>query len=393
MADWQDSSLTLFGRSDFRDNRTVFGIRLQDRMAHVYIVGKTGTGKTTFLETMIRQDLAKGYGVAVIDPHGDLFERVRTQVPASRWPHTLVFDVPSPDCELTFNPFEAIAPGHRPLAASAMLEIMKRLWPSYWGPRLEHLLRYAFFALLETPGSVMADVLRILLDDPYRRRVAQRLTNEPVRTYWLHDYEEYPKRFRAEMISPIESKIGAFLAHPTLQRVLSAPNSSVNLRTLMDSGGVLLVNVSKGRLGEDASALLGGLMVSSMGIAALTRADQPESSRRPFFVHVDEFQSFTTLSLASMLSELRKYRLGMTLAHQYLAQLEPDVREAVFGNAGTIVCFRVGAPDARVLAAEFTPEFEARDLTRLPNYHFYLKLMYRGAPSRPFSGETLQPFP
>lgn len=387
-----DSRLALFGRSNFRGDRRVFGIKQADRRAHMYVVGKTGTGKSTLLETLIRQDLGAPNGLALLDPHGDLAGRVIPRVPASRWDDLVLFDVPDPKSPITFNPLAKVEPDKQPVAAAAMLEVMRKLWPTFWGPRMEHLLRNAFLALMERPEAVLKDVLQLLDDDGFRKEVASGLRNVQVREFWLSEYAEYPKRMRAEAISPIQSKIGAFLADPVLYRIFSSPTSSFDPREILDHGAVLVVNLSKGRLGGDSASLLGSLLVSRLGIAALGRAEVPEQDRRDFFMFLDEFQSYTTLSLASMLSELRKYRLGMVLAHQYLAQLDPQIREAVFGNVGTLVAFRVGSEDARILERDVAPEFAALDLMRVPNHHFFVKLMVDGAPTSPFTGETIEPY-
>lgn len=382
-------SIALFGRTNFHGDNRIFGIRDADRLAHMYAIGKTGTGKSTLLETLIRHDIRAGNGLALLDPHGDLVGKVRTAIPESRRADVINFDVPDHSQNLTFNPLERVAPAKRPFAASALLEVFKKVWPAFWGPRSEHILRNALLALLEQPEATLADVLRLFDEKDYRQRAAERVLNSQVRRFWLKEYEGYPARFRAEAIAPIQNKVGAFLADPVLNRILTAPRSSFDLRRLMDDGKILLVNVAKGRLGEDTAALLGALLVSMIGVTGLSRADTSEDARRPFFVYLDEFQTFTTLSLANMLSELRKYGLGMILAHQYLSQLDPTMRDAILGNVGTLVCFRIGALDADLIRAEFAPEVSGLDLTRLPNYQVYLKLMVSGVITSPFSAETL----
>jgi hypothetical protein len=274
--------------------------------------------------------------------------------------------------------------------ASGILETFKKLWNDSWGPRLEHILRNAILALLEEPGATMADILRLLDDRVYRRRVAESVANARVHDFWAREFESYPERFRAEAIAPVQNKVGAFLADPVLQGILTHPESSFDLRHVMDEGKLLLVNLAKGRIGEDAAMLLGALLVSGIGVAALSRADQPEDTRRPFFLYLDEFQSFTTLSLATMLAELRKYGVGLVLAHQYLAQLEEELQDAILGNVGTTIAFRVGPADAEILEKEFWPEFRRSDLVALPNYEIYVRLMIDGRVSRGFSAQTLK---
>jgi len=245
---------------------------------------------------------------------------------------------------------------------------------------------------LEQPEATLADVLRLLDDHAFRREVSSRVSNTQVRDFWLREYENYPLRLRAEAIAPIQNKVGAFLTDPLLNRILTQKRSDFDLRRVMDEGKILLVNLAKGKIGADASALLGALLVTKIGLAGLSRADAQEESRRDFYLYLDEFQNLATLSLANMLSELRKYRVNMILSHQYLSQLDPQVRDAILGNTGTIISFRLGLTDAEMLAGEFYPFFSARDLINLPNYHVYLKLMINGVVSQPFSGETLKPF-
>jgi hypothetical protein len=277
------------------------------------------------------------------------------------------------------------------MAASGMLEAFKKLWPDSWGPRLEHILRNALLALFELPEATLADVLRLLGDDKFREEAGGKLENPQVRDFWLGEFARYSQRFRGEAIAPIQNKVGAFLADPRLNRILTRPKSSFDLRRVMDEGRILLVNLSKGKIGEDGAALLGALLVAQMGVMGLARADMPEEDRRDFYLYLDEFQTFATPSLAMMLAELRKYRVNLILAHQYLGQLEPEVRDAILGNVGTMISFRIGVQDGLKVGQEFAPEFDVLDLTRLPNHQFVIKLMVDGLTSTPFSGETLGP--
>jgi Type IV secretion-system coupling protein DNA-binding domain len=356
----------------------------------MYLIGKTGTGKSTLLETMICQDMENGQGLALVDPHGDLVERVMARVPEHRKDDLIYFDVPDSGKAFGFNPLEGVPPGKRALAASGLLEVFKKLWADSWGPRLEHILRNALLALLDQPQATLADVLRLLTDGVYRKSVVAHVSSAQVRNFWLREYEGYPARFRQEAIAPIQNKVGAFLADPNLYRILTQPKSAFDLRGVMDEGKILLVNLAKGKIGGDSAYLLGALLVTSMGLAAFSRAETPEQDRKDFFLYLDEFQNFTTLSLANMLSELRKYRVGMVLAHQYLSQLDPQMRDAILGNVGTTISFRLGLPDAEILEKEFYPVFSANDLIKLPNYHIYLKMMIDGVVSEAFSGETLR---
>lgn len=387
----EKDSIAFFARADYHDKTRVFGIRRADRHAHMYVVGKTGGGKSTLIETLVRQDLESGCGLALLDPHGDLVERVVARVPKTRQRDVIYFNVPDRTRPLSFNPLERSFPFNQSLAVSGLLEVFKKIWSDSWGPRTEHVLRNALWALMEQRIATLADVLRLIDDKSFRKKVAQETANEQVRSFWLGEYERYSNAFRAVIVAPIQNKVGAFLADPILNRILTQRKSAFDLRQVMDQGKVLLVNLAKGKIGEDSAALLGALLVTKMGLAGLSRADTLETERRDFFMYLDEFHTFTTLSIATMLSELRKYRVGMLLAHQYLSQLDEKVRDAVLGNAGTIITFRLGAEDARVLSKEFSPEFSALDLTTLPNHHIYLKLMVKGSVSRPFSAVTLAP--
>jgi hypothetical protein len=384
-----DNRVTYFARTNFRNEQKTFGIKRADRRAHMYVIGKTGTGKSTLLETLIRQDMKNGEGLALLDPHGDLVEKVLAAIPNERKRDLIYFNVADSKNPLGFNPLESIPGEKRSLAASGLLDAFKKIWAESWGPRLEHILRNALLALLDQPQATLADVLRLLSDSDFRRAAALRVYNPHVRAFWLNEYENYPARLRAEAIAPIQNKVGAFLSNPILDRILSQAKSAFELRQVMDGGKILLINLAKGKIGEDASALLGALLVTKMGLAGLSRADVKEETRRDFYIYMDEFQNFATLSLANMLSELRKYRVNMILSHQYLTQLDLQVRDAILGNVGTVISFRLGLTDAEILAKEFYPVFSAKDLISLPNYHIYLRLMVDGMVSQPFSAETL----
>lgn len=262
------------------------------------------------------------------------------------------------------------------------------MWADAWGVRMEHILRNALFALLEQRNATLSDIGRLFTDRAYRKAVAATLSNEPVRLFWEKEFERYSFAYRADGVASIQNKIGAFLADPVMRRILTEPKEPISLRRIMDEGKVLLVNLGKGRIGEDSSALLGGLLVTTIGLAAYSRADMAPESRRDFFVYVDEFQSFTTLAVANMLSELRKYRVGLTMAHQYLHQLEPEIRHAVLGNAGTLVSFRLGAEDASYICRELLCRFTESDLQNLENQYMYIRLLIDGQPSKPFSANT-----
>jgi type IV secretory pathway TraG/TraD family ATPase VirD4 len=381
--------ITYFARTNFRGGGRLFGIRRADRLSHIYVIGKTGTGKSTLFETLMRQDLENGEGFALLDPHGDLFEKMNGAVPKVRRDSVITWDVTDPSSHIRFNPLSGVEPEKRSLAVAGLIAAFERQWHDSWGVRMEHVLRNTLFALLEAGRANLADIPRLLEVDNFRREVLSRVTNKQARTFFEREYETYAPSMRAQVIGPILNKVGAFLSDPILYRILVSPESSFDFRRLMDSGGVLLVNLSKGKIGEGPASLLGSLLVASIGLSGLSRAELPTDERRPFFVYLDEYQSFATLSLAGMLSELRKYGVGLILANQYLGQLSPEIRDAVLGNAGTLVAFRVGAADAPLLAREFAPVFGAEDLVSLPNRSIYLKLLVDGVVSRPFSAETI----
>lgn len=381
----QSSDITCIGNVLFRNDRRSFGIRQTDRLLHVYVIGKTGTGKSTLLASMARQDLTAGRGFCFIDPHGDVAERLARDAAATGRADVTYWNVPDPASPYGYNPLRHVREDKIPLAVSGVLEAMRKLWSDAWGVRMEHILRNALYALFERPHSTLADVLRLLGEEKFRKEVAAKVTNEPVRQFWLKEFSRYSFGYRSDGIAPVQNKIGAFLADPMLNRILTKPEHDLHLRATMDQGGVLLVNLSKGQIGEDSANLLGSLLVSTIGLAAFSRASIPVRERRPFFLYLDEFQSFTTLSIATMASELRKYGVALTLAHQQLDQLEPEIRHAVLGNTGTIIAFRTGAEDAIHMGREFAPVFSADDLIALPNYHVFIKLMIDGTPSRPFS--------
>lgn len=384
-----NGEVTYLARVHFRNDRRLFGIRRHDRRFHMYIVGRTGTGKSTLLETLVRQDIRNGEGLALFDPHGDVVERVFAYASKYREKDLLYFDVPRPDQPLRFNPLQSVPPLKRPVAAAGLLDVFKKLWSDFWGPRTEHILRNALLALFDQPAATLADILLLLGDKKFRETAAVRITSPQVKQFWLEEYKNYSIGFRSQAIAPIQNKVGAFLADPILNRIFTEPENTIDLRAAMDAGKILLVNLAKGKIGEDSASLLGAMLVSQIGVIGLGRADRPEALRRDFYLYLDEFQTFSTQSLANMLSELRKYRVNLILANQYLSQVDSEVMDAVLGNVGTLISFRLGPADATYLAKEFQPQFDALDLVNLPNYSIYLKLMIDGAVSRPFSANTV----
>ena len=393
--------LTPLAITNFRDIRKRFGIKEKNRRGHIYIIGKTGTGKSTLIENMVISDIKSGKGLALIDPHGDLVEHVLHFVPKRRIKEVIYFNPADIDYPIAFNPLERVHPDYHYLVASGLISVFKKIWSDFWGPRLEHILRNSILTLLDYPKSLsvckhaqagtLLDITRLLTDKEFRNEIIQRITNQQVREFWLFEFEKYSAWLRSEAISPILNKIGQFLTSIPLRNIVGQKENRFDLRQVMDEGKVLLVNLAKGKLGEDNCSLLGAMLVTKIWLAALSRAEVPEKKRKPFYLYVDEIHNFLTLSFADILSEARKYGLNLVLAHQYIEQLDEKIRGAIFGNVGTIISFRIGVEDAQYLAKEFYPLFAEQDLINLPNYHIYLKLMINGATSQPFSAITLIP--
>ncbi|MDD3101608.1 MAG: type IV secretion system DNA-binding domain-containing protein [Patescibacteria group bacterium] len=390
-----EDEVILFAETNYRSKRQKFGIRTDDRRRHMYIVGKTGVGKSTVLENMIYQDIIAGHGVAIVDPHGDLAEKALEFIPANRINDTVYFNPADYEFPFAFNVLERVETGERHLVASGLIGIFKKIWADSWGPRLEYVLRNAILALLEYPGSTLLGIMRILVDKEFRGKVVDQLSDPVVKSFWLDEYPKYPDRLRSEAIAPIQNKVGQFLSTALIRNIVGQIKSKIDLRQLMDEKKILIMNLSKGRIGEDASSLLGAMMITKIQLAAMSRINIPEIDRHDFYLYVDEFQNFATDSFANILSEARKYHLNLVIAHQYIGQLATEtsskVRDAVFGNVGTMVIFRVGAEDAEFLAKEFAPRFEETDLVDLDKYNIYVKLMIDGITSEPFSAATLPP--
>ncbi len=375
--------------TNWRDIRKHFGIKQRNRRGHMYVVGKTGTGKSSFLGNMIISDLAYGNGLALIDPHGDLAETVLKFIPKDRVKDVIYLNPGDVEYPVPVNLLEKVDPAYRHRIVSGLISVFKKIWHEFWGPRLEHLLRFALFTLLDYPESTLLDVTRLFTDIAFRSKVLTFITQEAVRAFWQSEFEKYSPWLRSEAISPILNKMGQFLTNSPLRNIVGQKDNTFNLRKVMDEGKILIANLSKGTIGEDNCALLGAMLVTQIQLAALSRTNIREHERRPFYLYVDEVHNFLTQSFADVLSESRKYGLNLVLAHQYASQLQEEMRNAIFGNVGTIISFRVGADDAKYLAREFAPAFDEPDFVNLPNYHIYLKLMVNGVTSQPFSAVTL----
>lgn len=391
-----NKNITYLAKTNFRKNDQVFGIKRKDRRQHMYLLGKSGSGKSALLGNMIVQNIWNGEGVCVVDPHGELVESVLSTIPAHRAKDVIYFNPADTDFHIGFNVLQIDDPKYKHLVASGLMGIFTKIWANAWSARMEYILNNAILALADTPGSTLLGIPRLLVDKDYRQVVISNLKDPVIKAFWVHEYETWRDQYRNEAIAPIQNKVGQFLSTSIVRNVVGQAKSTIDMFDMMNSGKIFLVNVSKGRIGEDNSALLGGMLITKLQLAAMERVRIPEDDRRDFYLYVDEFQNFVTDSFASILSEARKYRLNLTLAHQYIAQLvtkdSEAVRDAVFGNVGTMIIFRVGAADAEFLEPEFTPEFTIEDIVNLPNYTIYLKLMVDGVTSRPFSAKTLMPF-
>ncbi|MBL7821429.1 MAG: type IV secretion system DNA-binding domain-containing protein [Saprospiraceae bacterium] len=376
--------ITYIGLTTYRNQQKRFGIKQADRLMHTYMIGKTGTGKSTLIETMITQDIKAGRGCCLLDPHGDLVNKVLEAIPEDRKNELIYFNIPDSGLKLKYNPFKKVTPEKRSLVASGILDVFSKLWDSAWGVKLEHILRHAILTLLDQPKATIADIVEILLDKEFRTEAIKHVKSESVKKFWKREFKEYHKYD----LLPVLNKIGGMLVHPVIKRVLIDNPEEISLRKAMDDRKIVLVNLSKGHVGADVSHILGALFITSIASASFSRVDTDEEKRVPFMVYVDEFHNFTTLSLIGMFSELRKFKVGLTMAHQYMAQLDSDIKSAVLGNIGTVIAFRIGTEDAMLMAKEMYPEFNVEDFINLPNYKIYLKLLIDGRPSRPFSALT-----
>lgn len=357
----------------------------------MYIIGKTGTGKTTLLQNMIVSDIKDGNGLALVDPHGDLAEDLLNFIPRGRIKDVIYFNPADLEFPIGLNPLEKVNPDRQHLVVSDLISVFKKNWSDYWGPRMEHILRNTVLALLECPGSTLLDMPPMLVDKDFRKKVVERITNHPVKNFWLKEFDKYSAWGKSDATSPILNRVGHYLSTPLMRNIFGQKESAFDMREVMDKGKILIANLAKGKIGEDNSSLLGAMLITKIQLAALSRSDIPERRRMPFYLYVDEIHSFITLTFADILSEARKYGLRLILTHQYIGQLDEKTRTAIFGNVGTLIAFRVGQEDAWVLAKEFSPVFDETDLVNLPNYHIYLKLMIDGVTSRAFSAVTLPP--
>jgi hypothetical protein len=384
-----DDKLTIIGRTNFHSQSKLFGIRLDDRRRHVHVMGKTGMGKTSLLLNMAVSDIRNGHGMAFVDPHGDVAMDLLEYIPENRIKDVVYFNPSDLEYPIAFNVLGDVPVNQRHIVGDGLVGVFKKIWADSWGPRLEYILRNTILTLLAYPGSTLLDIMRILVDKDFRKLVVDTIDDSMLKSFWNNEFNKMNDKILTEAISPIQNKVGQFTSSKLIRNIVGQKQSSIDIRQIMDERKILIMNLSKGAVGEGSAQLLGAMMITKMQLAAMSRVDIPQNERKDFFAYVDEFQNFSTDSFADILSEARKYRLGLILAHQYIEQLSEVVRAAVFGNVGTSILFRVGSADAEFLETEFGPNILPSDMVNLPKWKIYIKLMINGVTSEPFSADTI----
>lgn len=381
----------LIGTQEIWGNTVPFGISMPDLRQHIYVIGKTGSGKTTLLRNMIVQHIALGHGVGLIDPHGDLAEELLNHIPRWRTDHLVYFNPSDLEFPVALNLLANVPKDERHLVASGIVGAFKSIWPDSWGPRMEYILYNAIAALLDCQNTSLLGVNRMLTAENYRAWVIRQIQDPFIKDFWQHEFSSYDERFRREAIAPIQNKLGQFLLNPVIRNILGQVKCKVSFPFIMDNQRLFIANLSKGKIGHDKANLLGSLLSTQFQLAAMRRSAQPEDERRDFYLFIDEFQNFTTDSFAAILAEARKYRLCLTLSHQYVDQIPLPIRQAVFGNVGTLFSFRVGNTDAEVLQGEFANTFIAQQFVDLERFSVFGKILEDGTTKEPFKGTTLEP--
>lgn len=387
--DRDDENISFFGETNFHGQHIPFGVKRNDRRRHLYLVGKSGSGKSKLIELLVKNDLEAGKGVAVLDPHGDLVDNILKMIPKHRIKDVVIFDPSDTQFPVTFNPLADVPPHLKMRVTIGFIEIFKKLFGANWTPRLEHVLRYTTLALLDTPGTTIFSILKMLTDKNYRQMIVRNIKESNVKNFWVNEFAGWSEKFDNEAITPLLNKVGQFVATDMIRNIVAQPDNKIDFRDIMDNNKILLMKVSKGILGEENAALLGAIAITKIYQAAMSRADTEEKNRVDFYFYVDEFQNFATDTFDEILSEARKYRLNLTIAHQFLGQLSPKIRTTVFGNVGSMVSFRVGGEDANILAAEYNPRFSERDIINLGVRNFYTKISIDGELREAFSGKTM----
>ena len=383
----EQHDITPIGITNYRNTNQPFGIKDRDRLQHIYILGKSGSGKTTLLKKMAQSDIERGNSVVVLDPHSDMAKELLSGIPEECKKDVIYFNPKDTTKPIAFNPLKGIHPNYHSLVASSLIATFKKIWSDSWGPRMEHITRYALLTLLTYPDATLLDLQPLLTSEPFRLQVLQFVTEGHVIAFWTGEFSQYTKTLRTEAISPILNKIGLLQASPAIRATIGQKTRGFRMQEILD-GKILICNLSKGELGEDVSSLLGCIILTSLQYAAMFRAKQDFLSRKPVYIYADEAQNYMTLSMVDLLSEGRKFGISLTIANQYLGQWDERIRDAIFGNVGTLIAFRVGATDAEYLEKEFYPVFTADDLINLPRFAIYIKLMIDGATSQPFSAKT-----
>lgn len=386
-----EKEITLFGEVNFRNTGRRFGIRTDDRRRHMYIIGKTGMGKSTLMENMILADIYAGHGCCYVDPHGDTAEMLIDFIPPERINDVVYFNPADTAYPFGFNILETPSEDRKHLVRDGLMGVFKKIWPDVWSARMEYILQNCVSALLDYPGATLMGINRLLVDKDYREKVVEKIRDPIVKTFWVAEFTQWSEKYATEAIAPVQNKVGQFLSSSLIRNIVAQTRTTMDIRRIMDEGKILIVNLSKGRVGEDGMRLLGGMMVTKIQLSAQERQNMPAAERRDFYLYVDEFQNFANESFATILSEARKYRLNLTVAHQYMAQLEEPVQEAILGNVGTIIAMRIGPQDAAIFETEFAPTFMPEDLVSLAKFQMYLRLMVDGVATQPFSANSLPP--
>lgn len=384
------NEITILGKTDWRNTNQIFGIKQADRLRHMYVIGGTGTGKTTQIQTMAISDLMHGRGFCFVDPHGDASELLLHYVPYERIKDVIYFNPSDQEYCPGFNPLLNIPPVLHSIVTSCLINTFQKHWSLSWGPRMEHVLRFSILTLLQYPNSSLLDVQTLLTNPYFRKAVLNDISDKVILNFWRNEYERYTPAMQSEIISPILNKMGLFSASVNLRNIVGRTSNTLNIPDIMNGSKILICNLSKGLIGEEACALLGSMLLTAIHSVALSRATTPIEQRVPFYLYVDECHSFMTLTFTGILSEARKYKLGLLLTNQYIEQLDERIRTAIFGNVGTLISFRVSYNDAEYLANQFYPVFDDTDLINLPNYSMYVRLMIDGTTSKPFSAVSME---
>ncbi len=387
----QNADVNFFAKTQYKNEDRIFGIKLEDRLRHMYILGKSGTGKSTLLENMTVDDFKKGRGVAFVDPHGDSAEALLNYIPSNRINDVIYFNPADREYPISLNMLEVVGPDQAELVASSIVAIFHKLYGNSWGPRLEYILRNTLLTLTYVPGSTLPDVVRILTDSAFRKSLYPKVQNPQLMNFWQNEYDRLEEKTRLDHISSILNKVGQFVNSPLIHNLISQSKSSIRLEDVLNTGKILIVNLSQGKLGEDNAALLGAMFITKIQLAAMARVDIPKEQRKEFFLYVDEFQNFATESFIKILSEARKFKLGLVLANQYMAQIPEEIQKAIFGNAGTVASFVLGADDAGIMEKEFGEKFSAESLVSLDKHQIAMKMTINAAMSQPFMATTLPP--